>query len=155
MRKIKILFGFCLTILVLGLIGLITNFIVGYDGLIAHTENQIVFGVYNFYIGWLLSLCIFFGIGLGAKSLYNIIVSGFFTNDAQKLLIWVGYIFLITGNLSIIMDIIRLTAGGSRDILIYSILMNGMLSLFGFIILIIADMTQVGFKLKSENDLTI
>ena len=66
-----------------------------------------------------------------------------------------GYIFFFSGVLMTVLDIIRVQSGGDPNIMMGIILMDFMFALLGFIVLIIADMAQTGYQLKSENDLTI
>lgn len=157
MKKIKILFGITGLILLTYLLHFASYIFLSdfYLGLSEGTEDKIVFGKYSFILGFIQSVIIFAGIVLSLKCIYGIIKQGFFTATSKKFMSWAGVIFLLSGIVSSTIDIIRLFNGAEEAAMIGSILMGVMLAILGLIILIVSDMAQTGFQLKSENDLTI
>ncbi|WP_162533613.1 DUF2975 domain-containing protein [Dokdonia sp. Dokd-P16] len=139
------------------LIGALSNFIF-FDNIraaINSVDDQLVYGSYNKYILSFQNLVIFSGLLVSIKCLQEIIKHGYFTESSKKLMRVAGYIFFFSGVLMTVLDIIRVQSGGDPNIMMGIILMDFMFTLLGFIVIIIADMAQVGFRLKSENDLTI
>ncbi|TVZ52433.1 DUF2975 domain-containing protein [Dokdonia sp. Hel_I_53] len=157
MNKLKIL----LTITTIGILLYILHFISliymwdYYTELYKATEDRVVFGKYNFIIGHVSSVIIFIGLCLSFKCIYTIIKQGFFTELAKKLLRIAGSIFLFLGVLTGIIDIVRVANEMEESVAIGIILVDFLLTIVGLIVLIIADMAQTGYQLKSENDLTI
>ena len=157
MKKIKILYVATILMAIMYIIGYLTTFIVigRASGSYVYTGNHLVFGSYNMYISDTQSLIIFIGLIVSILSLKNIIKEGYFSINAKKLMKIAGYIFFFSGVLMTVLDIIRIKSGGDPNIMMGIILMDFMFILLGFIVLIIADMAQNGYQLKSENDLTI
>lgn len=160
MKKIKILFGLILLLIfsyTLGIIQSITQPNV-YKIMAEARQSDIVFGEYSFLMGKILTVFIFAGLIISLKCIYEILKKGFFTAVSKKLMRNAGYIFLFVGIISGVLDIINLFAGSlsnQTQALINDIIIWLTIGLLGFIILIIADMAQTGYLLKSENDLTI
>lgn len=157
MKKIKILYVATILMAVMYIIGYLTTFIVlgRTSGNYIYTGQNLVFGSYNMYISDAQSLLVFIGLIVSIFSLKEIIKEGYFSINAKKLLKIAGYIFFFSGVLMTVLDIIRLKSGGESFTMFNIVLMDFMFILLGFIILIIADMAQTGYQLKSENDLTI
>ncbi|AWH73984.1 hypothetical protein DCS32_07380 [Dokdonia sp. Dokd-P16] len=157
MKKIKILYLVSMLTAIFYLIGALSNFIF-FDNIraaINSVDDQLVYGSYNKYILSFQNLVIFSGLLVSIKCLQEIIKHGYFTESSKKLMRVAGYIFFFSGVLMTVLDIIRVQSGGDPNIMMGIILMDFMFTLLGFIVIIIADMAQVGFRLKSENDLTI
>jgi len=158
MRKIKILFAFSIFIIVAYFLGSILNTIMFFiESPITkdlHKED-IIFGSYSFLATTILSYIIILGIFFCSKCLYKIIKNGYFTVASNQLMKTAGYIFLSMGILSMVLDLIRFLNNSNKELFTSHISLDIMLFIFGFIVLSIADMVQVGFKLKYENDLTI
>lgn len=142
---------------VMYIIGYLTTFVVlsRASANNVYTGKDLVFGSYNMYISDAQSLLIFIGLIVSILSLKSIIKEGYFSINAKKLMSIAGYIFFFSGVLMTVLDIIRVQSGGDPNIMMGIILMDFMFALLGFIVLIIADMAQTGYQLKSENDLTI
>lgn len=157
MKKIKILYIATILMAILYIIGYSTTFIVtgrassDYD----YIGKDLVFGSYNIYISDAQSLLIFIGLIVSILGLKNIIKEGYFSKNTKILMKIAGYIFFFSGAVMTVLDIIRLKSGGDPNIMMGIILMDSMFILLGFIVLIIADIAQTGYQLKSENDLTI
>lgn len=157
MKKIKILYLVSILTAIFYLIGALSNFIF-FDNIRAamnSVDDQLLFGSYNKYILSFQSLVIFSGLLVSIKCLQGIIKHGYFTHSSKKLMRVAGYIFFFSGVLMTVLDIVRLKSGGDPNTMIGIIVMDFMFALLGFIVLIIADMAQTGYQLKSENDLTI
>ncbi|AEE18908.1 Protein of unknown function (DUF2975) [Dokdonia sp. Hel_I_63] len=157
MKKIKILYVATIIMAVMYIIGYLTTFVVlsRASANNVYTGKDLVFGSYNMYISDAQSLLIFIGLIVSILSLKSIIKEGYFSINAKKLMSIAGYIFFFSGVLMTVLDIIRVQSGGDPNIMMGIILMDFMFALLGFIVLIIADMAQTGYQLKSENDLTI
>ena len=157
MNKLKILFSVIVLLLfgyTLGIIQSITQ-LNNYQLMVDARKSEIIFGEYDFFIDKFLILFIYAGLIISLKCNYEILKKGFFTTISKKHMKYAGYIFLIVGTISAILDSIRLFGGNLRGVLLSNILIGLLVGLLGFIILIIADMAQNGYQLKSENDLTI
>jgi len=157
MGKIKILFGITCILVFIYLLHFGSYIVLAdfYSGIAEATENELVFGKYNFVISFVQSLGVFTGLLTSLKCLYTIIKEGFFTATSKKLMNWAGLIFLFSGVVMCILDIVRFAHGGDEVAIIGIIMLDFMFTLFGFVVLIVADMAQTGYQLKSENDLTI
>ncbi len=157
MGKIKILFGVIVLLLFGYTLGIIQSVILfqDYQIMVDARKSEIVFGEYNFLIDKILIIIIYAGLIISLKCNYEILKKGFFTTTSKKLMRNAGYIFLFVGGISVVLDCIRLFGGNLRQILLSNIMIGLLVGLLGFIILIIADMAQTGYQLKSENDLTI
>jgi hypothetical protein len=157
MKKIKILYVATIIMAVMYIIGYLTTFVVlsRASANNVYTGKDLVFGSYNMYISDAQSLLIFIGLIVSILSLKSIIKEGYFSINAKKLMSIAGYIFFFSGVLMTVLDIIRVQSGGDPNIMMGIILMDFMFALLGFIVLIIADMAQTGYQLKSEHDLTI
>ena len=157
MKKIKILYVATIIMAVMYIIGYLTTFVVlsRASANNVYTGKELVFGSYNMYMNDAQSLIIFIGLIVSILSLKSIVKEGYFSINAKKLMSIAGYIFFFSGVLMTVLDIIRVQSGGDPNIMMGIILMDFMFALLGFIVLIIADMAQTGYQLKSENDLTI
>ena len=157
MGKIKILFTVIVLLLfgyTLGIIQSITQ-LNNYQILAEARKSELIFGEYDFFIYKILTIFIYAGLIISLKCIYEILKKGFFTTTSKKLMTNAGYIFLFVGVISGVLDVIRLFAGNPTQALINDMIIWLTIGLLGFIILIIADMAQIGFQIKSENDLTI
>lgn len=158
MKKIKVLFGITLLLVLFFLLHFASFIFMAdyYYELAKATEEQLVFGKYNFIISLIQTIGIFIGLLISLKCLYSIIKEGFFTVTSKKLMYWAGLVFFISGITMCGFDILKFSRGGGEEAtMIVIIMLDFMFALFGFVVLIIADMAQTGFQLKSENDLTI
>jgi len=157
MKKIKILYVATIIMAVMYIIGYLTTFVVlsRASANNVYTGKDLVLGSYDMYISDAQSLLIFIGLIVSILSLKSIVKEGYFSINAKKLMSIAGYIFFFSGVLMTVLDIIRVQSGGDPNIMMGIILMDFMFALLGFIVLIIADMAQTGYQLKSENDLTI
>ena len=157
MNKLKIL----LTITAIGILLYVLHFISliymwdYYTELYKATEDRVVFGKYNFIIGYVNSVILFIGLCLSFKCVYTIIKQGYFTELVRKLMRLAGSIFLFSGVITGIFDIIRVANEMEESVAIGIILADFLLTIVGLIVLIIVDMARTGYQLKSENDLTI
>jgi len=156
MKKIKILYAVSILIAIFNFLGYIF-FYTTPEIYNAHksVEDELTFGSYNLYINVVQSIAIFIGIFLSIKCLHTIIRSGFFTQASKKFMQQAGYVFFISGLIMIILDIIRLIDSDGSIAVMWIVLFDFIFTLFGFVVLIVADMAQTGYQLKSENDLTI
>lgn len=157
MKKIKILYVTTILMAIMYIIGYLTTFIVigRASGNYVYTGKELVFGSYNMYMNDAQSLIIFIGLIVSILSLKSIVKEGYFSINAKKLMSIAGYIFFFSGVLMTILDIVRLKTLEDPSLMIGIVLMDFMFTLLGFIVLIIADMAQIGYQLKSENNLTI
>ncbi|WP_298322755.1 DUF2975 domain-containing protein [uncultured Dokdonia sp.] len=157
MRKIKVLFAITLFVIILFLIHFGTSIHIAeaYINQSKATEDDVIFGKYNMIIGFLVTGLIFIGLCISLKCILGILRSGFFTETSRKLMRWAGYIYLLSGISNATFDIIALINGGEEATKIGFILLDSLLAILGLIVLIVADMAQTGYQLKSENDLTI
>lgn len=157
MTKIKILLGIIALLIVVYTLHFLSYFFLAdyFAEISKSTESKIVFGKYNLVIGLIQSIFIFFGLTISFKCIYEIIKSGFFTRISKKFMYVAGIIFLFSGLVAVSLDIVRIFNGGDEGTLIGILLMDFLLTLIGFIILIISDMSRIGFEIKSENELTI
>lgn len=157
MKKIKILLGITTLLILLYLLHFSSYFFFAdhYAEIAELAENDIIFGSYNFVAGYIQSIFIFLGLVISFKCIYEIIKKGFFTKTSKKLMYFAGLIFFVLGIVNTSLDIIRLFNGVSEEIFIGILFVDLLLALLGFIILIISDMSHIGFEIKSENDLTI
>ena len=157
MNKLKIL----LTITAIGILLYVLHFVSliymwdYYTELYKATEDRVVFGKYSFIAGYINSVIIFIGLCLSFRCIYTIIKQGYFTELTRKLMRLAGYIFMFSGAITGIFDIIRVSNGMEESVAIGLILVDFLLTTLGLIVLIVADMAQTGYHLKSENDLTI
>lgn len=157
MKKLKIIYVATILMAIMYIIGYSTTFIVigRASGNYVYTGKELVFGSYNMYMNDVQSLIIFIGLIVSILSLKSIVKEGYFSINAKKLMSIAGYIFFFSGVLMTILDIVRLKTLEDPSLMIGIVLMDFMFTLLGFIVLIIADMAQIGYQLKSENDLTI
>ena len=157
MSKLKILFAVIALLLFGYTLGIIQSVILfqDYQIMVDARKSEIVFGEYNFLIDKILIMFIYAGLIVSLKCNYEILKKGYFTTTSKKLMKYAGYIFLFVGVISVVLDCIRIFAGNLRPILFSNIMIGLLVGLIGFIILIISDMAQTGYQLKSENDLTI
>ncbi len=168
MIKIKILLGF-ITLLILVYLLHFMSYIFFQDTHIEITsvedvtfylgnpQSNDISGSYTIF-GLIQSILIFSGLVISFKCIYGIIKNGFYTSSSKKLMHYVGLAFLCSGIIAISQDGIRFfgnTENFIQLILIGTILMDFILVFIGFIILIISDMSRIGFEIKSENELTI
>ncbi|WP_299212431.1 DUF2975 domain-containing protein [uncultured Dokdonia sp.] len=157
MVKIKILLGIITLLIVVYILHFLSYFFLAdyFAEISKSTESKIVFGKYNLVIGLIQSIVIFFGLIISFKCMYEIIKRGFFTKTSKKLMYVAGIIFLFSGLVALSLDSIRLFNSANQGTLIGILFMDFLLALIGFIILIISEMSCIGFEIKSENDLTI
>ncbi len=157
MKKIKILFGLILLLTFSYTLGIIQSISQPniYQIMAQSSKSDLVFGDYSFLIGKILTIFIYAGLIISLKWINEILKKGFFTTTSKKLMRNAGYLFLFVGVITGVLDIIRLYAGNPTQALINDVIIWLTIGLLGFIILIIADMAQTGYQLKSENDLTI
>jgi len=157
MNKLKILFGIIALLLFGYTLGIIQSIILldNYQLIVDARKSEMIFGEFDYFIDKLLIISICAGLIICLKCIYEILKKGFFTTISKKHMKYAGYIFLIVGTISAILDSIRFFAGNLRGVLLNNILIGLLVGLLGFIVLIIADMARTGYQLKSENDLTI
>lgn len=166
MKKIKLLLGIITVLILAYLLNFSSYFflsdfyieVANLDDIsivLGNPKSSLDFGTYNVIIGIIQSIFIFFGLVISFKCIYGIIKRGFFTKSSKKLMHYAGVIFLLSGIIAASLDIIRLLNNANAAISAGIILMDFLLALLGFIILIISDMSHVGFEIKKENELTI
>lgn len=158
MIKLKFLFGIILLLILVYVLHFASYVFLAdhYNSLIDATAEKLVFGRFNFMITFFQSLIVFLGILLSAKCVFNILKNGFFSELSKRQMNWSGSIFIFSAIIAFVMDGMRLHSQLGDDGIFTSILLlDCLLGIVGLIILIIADMAQIGFRLKEENDLTI
>lgn len=169
MTKIKILLGIISLLTLISLLHL-TSYIFFKDSSIqiasirdvtiylGNAQSSSTPGNYNSVLELTQSIFLLSGLLLSFKCIYDIIKSGFFTSNSKKLMHYAGLIFLCSGIIAISYDSVRLF-GNTENLLqitiIVSIFTDFLLTVIGLIILIISDMSRIGFEIKSENDLVI
>lgn len=156
MSKIKILLGIIMLLTLVPLLHLTSYFF--FEGSSIQIKDVTIYLGNPQSIELIPSIFLLSGLLISFKCTYDIIKSGFFTNNSKKLMYYAGLIFLCSGIIAISYDSFRFfnnTESLLQMIIIVSILTDFLLAIIGFIILIISDMSRIGFEIKSENELTI
>lgn len=168
MKKIKLLLIIITLLTFFPLLHLASNIFFEDSIKIAHIKDVTIYlgdsqsrdlsGSYNTILELILSIFLLFGLLLSFKCIYDIIKSGFFTRNSKKLMYYAGFIFLCLGLISTAYHSIQFfesTENLTQLMIFGAILTDFLLTLIGFMTLIISDMSHIGFEIKSENELTI
>lgn len=157
MRKIKIIFIILVLIIIITIGSYTPYFTVPdyFQSQLNISKNQFILGEWDFFLNILFSLIILSGHILAAYGTLTIIITGGYWSMSKKVIHSAGVIYLICGIVLFILDLTRILHSVDTASLIYLIIVDFILILFGLITLIISDISQTGYILKKENDLTI
>ncbi len=158
MKKIKFLNAFIILLIIIFIINYLTNiyleFFENLSGVYETGSNKYIFGSYTRHTGTIISLFTFIGLFFIQRGLYATIKNGFFNQSSATKFKISGMLFLVSGILSLIFDVL-LFSNSQEIALVTNFGQDLLLILIGFSLYIIADIIINGRILKQENDLTI
>lgn len=155
MKKIKILNWSLIIFLILGVIGIIGNFVIlifdktSFETI--YTDTQ--FGINLFYFRNGLTCLLLFGLYQVQQSLSSFIKNSFFNSKSAKFLKKGGSILILFGVLSGINNLFYLN--NTPENIITNYMMYAMIILIGIGLLAVSDIINKGEIIEQENMLTI
>lgn len=158
MKKIKILNGFVLVLIVIYLLHFVGNvyltFFIDFTNQFEELYKDFIFGYYTQFVSFAFSVVTFIGLLFIKNGLVEIIKKGFFNVMSAAKLKTAGKLFLVSGFFSLMFNIVLLFR--SEEVLFFGEMgQSFLLMIIGFGLYIIADILQNGNLLKQENELTI
>jgi hypothetical protein len=158
MIKIKLLNAFVIGLIIIYVLHFSGNiYITFFTELTSQFDDlykEFIFGSYTQYVSLVLSIITFFGLLFIKSGLGKIIKEGLFNSDSAIQFKMGGKLFLLSGSLSLIFNIMLFY--GSIEIALLALMGQDFLFIIiGFSLYIIADILQNGTLLKQENELTI
>ncbi|WP_040280563.1 DUF2975 domain-containing protein [Psychroserpens damuponensis] len=158
MKKIQFLNGFVLLLIILYVINFLGNaYLTWFSDFLTqfeHLYENFIFGYYTQFVGLVFSIITFIGLLSVKSGLKEIIKQGFFNSISAGKFIIGGKLFLISGLLNFIFNLILLFRS-EEMLFVGEIGQSFLLMIIGFSLYIISDILQNGNLLKQENELTI
>ncbi|MCG2429923.1 hypothetical protein [Aequorivita xiaoshiensis] len=164
MKKIKIMHGFVIGLIVVFALSFIGNIYLEFfsDFMDPYRElelyNDFIFGYYTSFVGVFLSVFTFIGLIYVENGLRITLKNGMFNDKSSHNFIMAGKLFFVSAILGVAFDIaVFLHSEGQRilGITVESLSKNFLLIILAFVLYIIADIIKNGNELKLDNDLTI
>ncbi|WP_298237571.1 DUF2975 domain-containing protein [uncultured Algibacter sp.] len=159
MKKINFLNGFVKILIIVFMIHFVTSiyltfFAPDFINISDEFHKNSIFGYYTQFMTLTFSIITFIGLIFIQRGLGITIKNGFFNKGSGLKFKTAGKLFLISGVLSLIFDL--MIAYQSENIVLFGNLgLNLLLMIVGFSLHIISDIIQNGSLIKQENDLTI
>jgi hypothetical protein len=159
MRKIKFLKDF-ITVLI---IGYVINYLESiylsiypakFMGFSDEIYEGFLFGRYTQFIGMAISVFTFIGLIYIKRALNKILKNGYFSFDTAKKLKTAGNLFIGSGILSLLFNILLFQHKQSLHLITW-MSKDFLFLILGFNLIIIADFIDKGNQIQQENDLTI
>lgn len=158
MKKLKPLYWLTLLSIVLYAIQYLINvyFLFNPPSFLSFSEefySQFILGYYTQFVGFAFSILIFIALFFIKSSIKGTIKNGYFNVKSFTSFRIAGSLFLISGSLSFLWDVILIWY--SKGKMTNSVTSDLLLVLIGFGLWVISDIVKNGYLIKQENDLTI